>query len=100
VWLLVSPSPSPRRLAHRYTGTENVSTVPPGEQAVQLRNAILPAACQPHAFFDLELVDETRLAGWQSGLEWRGTFRKPAAAAFSAAAHTAARGAVHCRNGA
>jgi hypothetical protein len=37
------------------------------------------------AFFNFELVDETRLAGWQSGLLWRGVHRKPAAAAFAAA---------------
>ena len=88
----------PRRLARRYTGSENVATVTAGEQAVQLRNAILLAACQPHvrAFFNFELVDETRLAGWQSGLEWRGTSLKPAAAAFGAAARAAERGAVHC----
>ena len=91
----------PQRLLHRYTGSENVATVAPAGQAARLRNAILLAACQPHvrAFFNFEFVDETRLAGWQSGLEWRGALRKPAAAAFSAAARAAARGAVHCRNG-
>ena len=91
----------PRRLAHRYTGRENAATVPAAEQAVEVRNAILLAACQPHvrAFFNFELVDETRLGGWQSGLEWRGALRKPAAAAFSAAARAAARGAIHCRKG-
>jgi len=88
----------PRSLARRYTGRENVATIPAAEQAVQVRNAILLAACQPNvrAFFNFELVDETRLAGWQSGLEWRGTFLKPAAAAFRAVARAAARGAVHC----
>ena len=91
----------PPRLLHRYTGSENVATVAPAGQAARLRNAILLAACQPHvrAFFNFEFVDETRLAGWQSGLEWRGALRKPAAAAFSAAARAAARGAVRCRNG-
>jgi hypothetical protein len=56
-------------------------------QATHLRAAIALAACQPHvrAFFNFELVDETRLAGWQSGLVWRGVHRKPAAAAFASA---------------
>ena len=91
----------PQRLLHRYTGSENVATVAPAAQAARLRDAILLAACQPHvrAFFNFEFVDETRLAGWQSGLEWRGALRKPAAEAFLSAVRTVARGAVHCRNG-
>jgi hypothetical protein len=91
----------PRRLVHRYTGGETVATVPPAEQATQLRAAILLAACQRHvrAFFNFEFVDENRLAGWQSGLEWRGALRKPAAETFRSAARAAARGTVHCRNG-
>ena len=91
----------PRRLARRYSGRETAATVAPALQAARVREAILLAACQPHvqAFFNFEFVDETRLAGWQSGLEWRGTFRKPAAETFSAAARASARGAVHCRNG-
>lgn len=89
----------PQRLLHRYTGSETVATVPPAGQAARLREAILLAACQPHvrAFFNFEFVDETHLAGWQSGLEWRGALRKPAAEAFSAAARAAARGNVRCR---
>ena len=45
------------------------------------------AACQPlvRAFFNFELVDERRLAGWHSGLIWRGGRVKPAAAAFARA---------------
>jgi hypothetical protein len=91
----------PQRLVHRYTGSETAATVAPAAQAAQLRDAILLAACQPHvrAFFNFEFVDESRLAGWQSGLEWRGALRKPAAEAFLSAARTAARGTVHCRNG-
>jgi hypothetical protein len=43
------------------------------------------AACQPlvHAFFNFELVDETRAVGWHSGLIWRGGKVKPAATAFA-----------------
>ncbi len=91
----------PRRLLHRYTGRETAATVAPAVQALQVRDAILLAACQPHvrAFFNFEFVDETRLAGWQSGLEWRGALLKPAAEAFRSAARTVARGAVRCRNG-
>jgi hypothetical protein len=92
VWYLEdgyqSSVPSPLR-AH-YDGRENVATLTPAQQARLLRSAIALAACQPHvrAFFNFELVDETRLAGWQSGLVWRGVHRKPAAAAFAAAPRT------------
>jgi hypothetical protein len=72
-----------------------VRTLSPQEQAQRLASAIRLAACQPdvHAFFNFELVDETRLVGWQSGLIWRGVRRKPAAAAF---ADTAVRVRAHC----
>jgi hypothetical protein len=84
----------PRRLRNWYTGHENVQTITPAEQARRLGEAIALAACQPHvhAFFNFELADEVRLAGWQSGLVWRGARRKPAAAAFHAAARHAAAG--------
>ena len=77
----------PRRLRRRYDGRETVATISPAEQARRLGAAIRLAACQPHvrAFFNFELVDETRLSGWQSGLLWRGVHRKPAAAAFATA---------------
>jgi hypothetical protein len=77
----------PLRLRGRYDGRETVDAVPPPVQATQLHRAIALAACQPQvrAFFNFELVDETRLAGWQSGLLWRGARPKPAAAAFAAA---------------
>jgi hypothetical protein len=77
----------PPRLRRRYDGRETVATIDADTQAERLRAAISLAACQPHvrAFFNFELVDETRLAGWQSGLVWRGVHRKPAAAAFAAA---------------
>ena len=39
------------------------------DQASQIRDALLLARCQPAvgAFFNFELLDEDRLAGWQSG---------------------------------
>jgi hypothetical protein len=92
VWYLEdgyqSTVPSPLR--PHYDGRENVRTVAPALQARLLRSAIALAACQPHvrAFFNFELVDESRLAGWQSGLVWRGVHRKPAAAAFAEAPRT------------
>jgi hypothetical protein len=63
-------------------------------QARNVATAIAMAACQPlvHAFFNFELVDEKRLAGWQSGLIFRGGKRKPAATSFAAAARSAAKG--------
>jgi len=92
VWYLEDgyQSSVPRALRMRYEGRENVTTLTPALQARLLRSAIALAACQPHvrAFFNFELVDETRLAGWQSGLVWRGVHRKPAAAAFAAAPRT------------
>jgi hypothetical protein len=92
VWYLEDgyQSDVPATLRSRYHGRENVPTLTPAVQARLLRSAITLAACQPHvrAFFNFELVDETRLAGWQSGLVWRGVHRKPAASAFAAAPRT------------
>ena len=89
VWYLEDgfQSAVPRTLRMRYDGRENVPTVSAARQAEHLRAAIALAACQPRvrAFFNFELVDETRLAGWQSGLMWRGVHRKPAAQAFATA---------------
>jgi hypothetical protein len=89
----------PPTLRARYTGRETVRALTPSHQAQDLGAAIELAACQPlvRAFFNFELVDETRLAGWQSGLLWRGVHRKPAALAFAAAAHVADSGRARCR---
>jgi hypothetical protein len=59
--------------------------ISPAQQARDVTSAIDMAACQPdvRAFFNFELVDETRTAGWHSGLIWRGGRVKPAAAAFA-----------------
>jgi hypothetical protein len=96
VWYLEDgyQSTVPPRLHAHYDGRENAETIGPALQASRLAAAIRLAACQPHvrAFFNFELVDETRLAGWQSGLVWRGVHRKPAAAAFAAAARQASAG--------
>jgi hypothetical protein len=90
VWYLEDgfQSTPPQRVVARYQGRENVPTVTPAVQAEHLRDAMLLAACQPHvrAFFNFELVDEGRLAGWQSGLFWRDSTPKPAAVAFADAA--------------
>ena len=96
VWYLEDgfQSAVPSHLARHYDGRENVATIDPALQAQRLGEAIRLAACQTRvrAFFNFELVDETRLVGWQSGLVWRGVHRKPAAAAFAAAARQAAAG--------
>ena len=54
------------------------------DQARQIRDALLLARCQPHvgAFFNFELLDEDRLAGWQSGVLWRDGTHKPSYDAF------------------
>ena len=92
VWYLEDgfQSAVPSHLRWRYDGRENVTPLSARLQALHLRAAIALAACQPNvrAFFNFELADETRLAGWQSGLVWRGVHRKPAAQAFAAAPRT------------
>ncbi len=96
IWYLEDgfQSSVPLDLRRRYTGEENVPTLSPAQQARELGLAVRLAACQPHvrAFFNFELADEVHLDGWQSGLVWRGVHRKPAAAAFAAAARRAAAG--------
>ena len=81
-----------------YRGRETATTVSPAGQAERLREALLLAACQPHvrAFFNFELLDERRLAGWQSGLLWRGWAPKPAAGAYAGAAALVRSGDVDC----
>ena len=61
--------------------------ITPAQQALDVTAAVDLAACQPlvHAYFNFELVDETRVEGWHSGLIWRGGKLKPAAAAFQSA---------------
>ena len=48
------------------------------------------------AYFNFELVDDSSLGGWQSGLLWADWTQKPAYAAFKQAIADVARGAVDC----
>ncbi|HET7567584.1 MAG TPA: hypothetical protein VFJ91_06305 [Gaiellaceae bacterium] len=98
VWYLEDGFQTQAPRSSGYTGRETAVTVTPATQAERLRTAIRLAACQPtvRAFFNFELVDEPSLAGWQSGLIWRGRGRKPAADAFRAAAEAARSGSVSC----
>jgi hypothetical protein len=68
------------------------------DQAAQLRDALLFARCQPEvgAFFNFELLDEDRLAGWQSGVLWRDGTEKASYAAFKAAVQLVRSGDVDC----
>ncbi len=68
------------------------------DQASQLRDALLLAHCQPEvgAFFNFELLDEDRLAGWQSGVLWRDGTRKPSFQAFRDAIAAVRAGDVDC----
>lgn len=89
----------PRLRLARYDGRETArSLLSPAGQAQRLRAALLLAACQPAvgAFFNFELTDEDRLAGWQSGLLWRGGQRKPAFEAFRRSISDIRAGRVDC----
>jgi hypothetical protein len=81
-----------------YRGRENAAVVGAAAQAERVRTAILLAACQPdvRAYFNFELTDEPRLGGWQSGLLWRDSAPKPAAASFTAATALVRSGEVDC----
>jgi hypothetical protein len=68
------------------------------DQASQIRDALLLARCQPHvgAFFNFELLDEDRLAGWQSGVLWRDGTHKASYASFREAVQLVESGGVDC----
>jgi hypothetical protein len=68
------------------------------DQAGQLRDALLLARCQPAvgAFFNFELLDEDRLAGWQSGVLWRDGTEKPSYGAFREAVALVRSGHLDC----
>jgi hypothetical protein len=68
------------------------------DQPRQLREALFLARCQPAvgAFFNFLLLDEDRLAGWQSGILWRDGTEKPAYDVFEAAVDLVAAGDVDC----
>lgn len=88
--------PEERRSAYR--GVENVRSVVAPTQASQLAAAVELAYCQPYvgAFFNFELLDERRLAGWQSGVLWSDGTRKPAYDAFREAIAAVHSGKVDC----
>ncbi len=100
----VSPTKS-----HHYHGEETdhwvvPPLVPAGvdsgcrDQASQLRDALLLAHCQREvgAFFNFELIDEDRLAGWQSGVMWQDGTRKPSYEAFRQAVAMVQSGGIDC----
>ena len=99
----------PRSKRRFYSGEETDRFVVPPEvdkdaapwardQASQIRDALFLASCQPHvgAFFNFELLDEDRLAGWQSGVLWRDGTHKASYESFKAAAQLVAAGQVDC----
>ena len=99
----------PRHKRRYYRGREtDLYVVPPvapaesptwvRDQASQLRDALLLARCQPAvgAFFNFELLDEDRLAGWQSGVLWRDGTHKPSYDEFRAAISQVRSGAIDC----
>jgi hypothetical protein len=86
-----------------YRGRENDRTVLPPfgfgrSQASQLTAAISLAYCQPavSAFFNFELIDETRLVGWQSGLFYANGIRKPSFDAYKRISTAVANGTIDC----
>jgi hypothetical protein len=68
------------------------------DQASQIRDALLLARCQQHvgAFFNFELLDEDRLAGWQSGVLWRDGTHKASYDAFKGTVRAVESGRVDC----
>jgi chitodextrinase len=98
-----------------YTGSENVAVIPdyaggepesppPSEtsnapdQYTQIRDSIRLAACQAHvrAYFNFLLIDEARLAGWQSGAYWADHTPKDSLPAFRQAIAEATAATVDC----
>jgi hypothetical protein len=86
-----------------YRGHENDRTVLPPfgfgrSQASQLTAAISLAYCQPavSAFFNFELIDETWLVGWQSGLFYANGIRKPSFDAYRQVSTAVANGTIDC----
>jgi hypothetical protein len=100
----------PRRKRGAYTGREVAASVvdaSPGpsresgsvrDQAAQLREAIDLAYCQPAvgAFFNFELVDDSRLTGWQSGVLWADWTRKPSYSTLKSAIQRVRSRKVDC----
>jgi hypothetical protein len=99
--------------ASLYTGSEtDASPVPawsaqeasdqrtgPGlDQAMQLADAITLAACQPNvgAYFNFHLIDESNLAGWQSGIYWVDGTPKAAYQSLHTVAAQVSAGTIDC----
>ena len=85
-------------LARRYDGHETAVTLSPASSPEQVRAPpFLLAACQPdvRAFFNFELVDEHRLAGWQSGLDGAARAGRPAQLARRRGGARLTLGVVH-----
>jgi RTX calcium-binding nonapeptide repeat (4 copies) len=101
--------------ADAYTGSENVAVIPdyaggelesppPTEtsaapdQFTQVRDSIRLASCQPYvgAYFNFLLVDEPRLAGWQSGAFWADLTPKDSLPGFQQAIAQANAATVDC----
>jgi hypothetical protein len=89
-----------------YFGFENVRALVPAlapahvlDQEDQLRTALSLAYCsQPlvGAFFNFQLADERRLAGWQSGLLWANWRPKPSSAPLREVAEQIENDALPC----
>jgi hypothetical protein len=89
-----------------YVGLENqialvpaLAPAPVVDQEDQLRNALTLAYCkQPlvGAFFNFQLADERRLAGWQSGLLWANWTPKPSYAPMRGVLAQIGRGTLAC----
>jgi hypothetical protein len=99
----------PRAKRRFYNGTESDAFVVPPllggsaepwtrDQARQIRDALLLASCQPEvgAYFNFLLLDEDRLAGWQSGVLWRDGSHKPSYDAFKSAVGLVESGELDC----
>lgn len=71
------PAWSPKAAADRRSG-------PAPDQATQLADAVRVAFCQQTvgAYFNFLLADESRLAGWQSGVLWADWTVKPSFSSF------------------
>jgi hypothetical protein len=91
-------APVPAVTATVRTTSGDPSMAPPSDQATQVRNALPLACCQPAvgAFFDFELFDEHRLAGWPSGLLYADGSAKPSCEPFKQTIATVDAGQVDC----
>lgn len=91
----------PLAKAALYTGTEPATTkpVPEATQAAYYRQAVQLVFCQPtvRGLFLFHTVDETDLAGWQSGLYYADEMPKTSLTATRLALDESRRGVVaHC----